>query len=319
MRMNPYRAAGLLALLCLAFFARFAVAQDAPVKSADTAFFEGLDLKEAGNCTDAIPLFQQALSLDPALHQARLYLAECAHWTGQDSLAITELEMYLQIDFAEAEHERAQALLGTCQAAIAAQPTTTEVDTPPQPAEPDKATQPDRPKDDYDSSKAYKSPRAKTALSAAPSAWSPVRVGTGVALAHYANDAKLTAAGPLFTGHFRVARFLELSVLGRVAFGPYKDHGGSVTVPQFGFGAAATIPLGKPLLGIGVVLPLVISRYDDQTLADGGILGEVALRVPVGGTRLVIGGQFEGGYLVRPVVGGSLRVEVQIGPMGEAP
>ncbi len=312
------------ALLCLATPAGFATAQEGAAASAEMVFFEGLDLKEAGNCIDAVPLFQQALALDGGLHQARLYLAECAHWTGQEELAIQELERYLQIDFAEAEHDRARALLGTCKAALEAAPAEPAHDKPaaetPTTAETDEDPAPpaDPPgkKDKYRSPSSGKSRAAYQAPNPAASTWGKARVGAGLALAHFANDAKLTTAGPIFSGHFLVARHVELSVRGRIGFGPYTERGGTVTLPQFGLGAAASIPLGKPRLGVGIVVPLAISKYDGETLADGGILGEVAIRVPVGDSRLVICGQFEGGYLVRAVVGGGLRVEVQLGPMG---
>ena len=66
---------------------------------------------------------------------------------------------------------------------------------------------------------------------------------------------------------------------------------------------------------LGAMMPVVFSGYGGETRADVGVTGEIGIRVAARGTRLVIGGQFEAGYLVRPMVAGGFCVGVQIGPL----
>jgi len=286
----------LLLLVCL-LTVNAASADETQGQEAEAAFFAGLDLKEAGDCEGAVARFQLSLSRDPDLHQARLHMAECYHSLGFDTEAVDELTRYLQADFPGRETERARQLLIECGGDPGALPTSAE----------DGGTRGDGGEDAGGTA----GPRAATP-------WSPVRIETGAQLAHYANRVGLIAVGPLVDVRVLPWRFLELGVRAGLGFGAYEDHGGSVRVPEFGASAAASIPVGRVRIVAGVLVPMVVSRFDGTHRVDAGVVGEAGIRIALGETPLVIGAQVGGGYLVTPVIGGGIRVGVQLGGAGGA-
>jgi len=315
-----------------------AVAQETPEPDGQALFFEGLDLRDAGDWEGAIARFQLAISQDPSLHQARLHLAECFFELGMYDEAIREAQRYLDADFEMAETRRARDLIGLCRFEASQAPVETVAETTTsQPAEPlpeELALVEEEPVPveeepvpvEEEPVLAEEEPvpveeeptRIEVALPvprARDTGWAAVTVETGAAVGHFANSAGLTTVGPLLAGRFLPLRYLELTVQGRLGFGPYTEQGGTVRVPDLGVGAAASIPIRKVRIVAGAVIPLVFSGYGGETHADAGVLGIVGVRVCETGSRLVIGGQVEAGYLVSPYVGGSFRIGFQIGPL----
>jgi len=264
----------LLALLLLS--PHLLLAQEDPYQhDAQAACFEGLDLQQAGDHEGAIARFILALSYDPSLYQAHLLLAESYLQLDMREEALGELTAYLEADFPEADTERAQALF----LAAGGDP-----DTVPR----------------------HESPP--------PGHWTVATVEAGAMVEHHDNQIGLTVAGPTLGARFLPWRHLELSVRARLGVGPWPDHEGTIRVPSVTAGVAASFPMGRVRLNAGIGVPVVFSHNNGQTRADGGIMGEVGVRVSAGG-RLVLDGRFSAGYLVRPVVGGGVGVGVQIGPM----
>jgi len=277
---TPRALAAILALLLPLALATSAAAQP---EAAQDAFFQGLDLAEAGDCAGAIPHFERSLALNPALHQARLYLAECLHTEARDEEARAQLETYLTTDFPGAETDRAKALY------VEAGGDLDELFPPDVPDVPDPPVTPDP--------------------------WTAVSVELALQVDHYANRIGLTGLGPSVAARFLPYRWVELSVRGGIGFGGYPEHDGTVHIPGFAVGAAFSAPVGPVRIVAGVQVPLLVSRYGDAPRADVGILGEAGVRVAVPGSRLVIGGRFGGGFVVAPTVGGGVQVGFQLGPM----
>jgi len=289
----------MLLLLTWVLTANVAWAGGEQGREAEAAFFAGLDLKEAGDCEGAVARFQLSLSRDESLHQARLHLAECYHHLGLDAEAVDELNAYLQSDFPGRETDRARQLLIEC----GGEPVAVLADDVEVVAE-------EIPGDD--SGGAAIDPRAPEAD------WGVVRVETGARLAHYANRIGLVVAGPLVDVRVLPWRYLELGVRAAFGFGGYEGHEGAVRVPEFGVGVSASIPAGRVRIVAGAVVPLVVSRYDGAHRVDAGLFGEAGIRVAVGETPLVLGLQVGGGHLVTPVIGGGIRIGVQLGGAGGA-
>ncbi len=263
-----------------------APAPDPADQDARELFFEGLDLQEAGQWEPAADLFRRALQLQPELHQARLRLAECEYELGNELDALAQLELYLNADFPGAEVGRARLLVVACG------------------ADPDVLI----------AGGAGDDGRRRPA----DVRWAPARLEIGAALVHFENDIALTAGGPVLAMRFLPIQYLELTAQVRGAFGPYPDHEGVVAVVDFGPGVDASVPLGPTRLLAGVVVPFLLSRYGGEVRVDAGVVAELGVRVPVGDSPLVLGVQLEGGYLVTPTVGGSLRFGFQLGPWGDA-
>jgi hypothetical protein len=255
-------------------------------------FFEGLDMREAGDCEGAIGRFQLALARDPALHQARLHVAECFHELGMNADAIREAQSYLDAGFEMAEVGRACALIVAAGGEACAEPdngAAEVVETGATPEPPPPSVPP-------------------------ATGWTVGLLEAGVAATHYANSAGLTAVGPLVGVQISPLRPLQFSVRARLGFATYIDE--PVQVPDLGVGVAGVIPIGQARLALGVVVPMVFSGFDEQTRVDVGILGAAALRVLLGTSRLVVGAGIEGGYLVTATLGGSIRLGVLLGPRG---
>jgi len=295
-------------------------AQSTTEASANDLFFEGLDLRQNGDVEGALARFQLALSRDPALHQARLHVAECFFELQMYEQALVEAQAYLDADFDMAEVNRAHTLIGLCSFELQL------VDDPSTVAPPADAAQaqdgPAAAAEETSVDPAVEAGEpvpvpAAAEVPAGPSAmpWAPVVIQSGVAVTHIANTASLTTAGPVLGARFLPVRFLEIGVRARLGFGPYSERGGTIRVPDLGAGAAVSIPVGVVRIHLGAMVPVVFSGYGGETRADVGVTGEVGIRVAAKGTRLVIGGQFEAGYLVRPMVAGGFSVGVQIGPM----
>ena len=270
-------------------------------------FFEGLDMREAGDCEGAIGRFQLAFTRDPTLHQARLHVAECFQELGLLEDAVREARVYLDAGFEMAEVERACALIVACGG---------------EPCEP-VADDPDMdPADPVDGGGdvGLGDPIAPVVTTvdpvppAQPASWTLALLEVGASANHHANSASLTTVGPLVAAQLMPWRHLQVTLRVRVGFSSWRGDG--VQVPDVGVGLAGSIPIGRARLAPGVIVPVVFSGFGGSTRADAGILGQVAVRVPVGDSRLVVGGQVDGGYLVSPVVGGSVRIGVQLGPRG---
>ncbi len=310
-----------LALTCLA--PHPVAAQDAAGENVEDVFFEALDLKQGGQCAFAVGRFQLCLQLDPTLHQARLHLAECYQALGEHEAALREARAYLDADFPEAELDRAKAVISASSGALGAssgggQDTGGDRGKPDGDAATGDATGLDGGKPRPDGGTAGKRPpraRVETGFPGdTPRRFAHARIGTGLLVTHFANEAQLTALGPLVDARFLLGEYVELGVTARVAMGPYPERGGTVTVPEFGGAVGVSIPLKGPRLTIGALIPIVLSGFGGDTRADGGILAEVGIHVPVEDTPLVIDGVFEGGYLVSAAVGGRVGVSFQLGP-----
>jgi len=254
-------------------------------QDARALFFEGLDLQEAGQLEQAVGNYQKAILLDPSLHQVRIRLAECYYDLGRNIDALEQLKQYLEADFPSAEVGRAKLLVVACG------------------ADPDVLLGTGGGHDDGGRRR--------------PAQWAPVRLELGPTLVHFQNDIGLTAGGGALGVRVLPFAYMELTAQARLAMGPFPDHGGAVAVVDFGPGVDASIPLGPTRLLAGVVVPFLLSRYGGEVRVDAGVVAELGVRVPVGATRLVLGVQLEGGYLVTPTVGGSLRFGIQMGPMEE--
>jgi len=251
-------------------------AQGAPYqRDAQAACFEGVDLQQAGDHEGAIARFLLALSYDPALHQAHLLLAESYLELGMQEEARSELTRYLGADFPEADVDRARELM------VAAG------------GDPDAVRPPAVPQ---------------------PGHWAPAAVAIGAAVDHFDNRIGVTAVGPVIGVGFLPWRHVELEVRAGFGVGPWPDHEGTIRVPILAVGAAASIPLSRVRLVAGARVPMVFSHNHGDTRADGGIEGVAGVRVALV-DRIVLEARFAGGYLVRPVIGGSIAVGVQIGPM----
>ncbi len=276
-------------LLLLALLASVAGGLPALAQSeqAQEAFFQGLDLAEAGDCPAAIPYFEQSLQLDPALHQARLYLAECLHAGGRDDEARAQLAIYLTTEFPGAEVDRAGALYTACGGDL---DELFPPETGPDPGPPPVVHR-----------------------------WTPLTVEAGLGVDHHANRVGLTDAGPRVGVRVLPWRWLELSAGGGLGLAGYPDHDGTVYVPSLSAGVHFSAPLGPVRIVAGVRVPVLISRYTEAPRADAGVLGEVGLRVAVPDSRLVLGGRFHGGHAVSPWIGGGVQVGVQLGPLGSPP
>ncbi len=272
---------GRIALFCLALaLAAPALAQqptDPVTPDGEGAFFAALDLKEAGDCEGAIARFELALSRDPGLIQSHLYIAECCVTLGLRERAVAEVQAYLAAGEPAVETERARGILG------------------------DAGVDPD----------AFLPPEGSEK---ATGRWTPLRLELGGGVAHFDNAAALTAAGPTLSVRLLPLRFLEIGVRARMGFGPHPDLEGSVQVPEFHGGIAASIPLGAIRIVAGPMAATGISRYGGETRMDVGVLGEAGVRIALGDTRLVFGATFLGGWLVRPVLGGELTLGLQLGP-----
>jgi len=273
--------------LLLALPAPPACADEEDAGSARDAFFEGIDLQQAGDCEGAVARYELALGADPNLHQARLYLAECFHALGMDGRAVEQLEIYMAHPFPGADPDRAAALLVECGGEL---PTTGEQDA----AEVDPVVDPP--------------PRA-----ASPADWRPVRLELGPGVSHFANEIGLVAVGPLLEVRVLAWRYLEVGARGGVGFGKHPLGQTAIRVPELAVGVAGSFPVGPIRLTAGAHVPVVFSELPAGTRADAGVRGEVGVRWAPGGGAVVVAAQFEGGYLVAPSVGGSVRVGVQFG------
>ena len=331
----------ILSLLVSVVTSGSAHAQSGETPGARDLFFEGLDLRERGDVEGALARFQLALAGDPSLHQARLHVAECFFELEMYEEAIREAQAYLDADFDMAEVNRAHTLIGLCSFELkylppstdaAAEPETSETpDAPETPGAPDIAETGDAVADSVEPDVSSELPIAPAEVPIAPAdvpaapvevrsvppaaAWAPALVYTGVAVTHIANTAGLTTAGPVLGARFLPLRYLEVGIRARLGFGPYSERGGTVRLPDLGVGAAGSIPVGAVRIHLGVMVPVVFSGYGGETRADVGVTGEIGIRVAAKGTRLVIGGQLEAGYLVRPLIAGGFCVGVQVGPM----
>jgi len=322
----PYVVGGAICLTLL--FPCVVAAQEGGTFDVQSIYFEGIELKESGRCDFALGRFQLCLQMDPTLHQARLHMAECFHELGMDDRAVTEAVGYLQVGFEEAEEERARKLIVTCGGdpvalgvgaveAVTEAEAETETETVAEAVTEAEAEAETETETVAESETVVSSPPIVGPRITASGDWTKARVGFGLLLSHYGNDVGLTGLGPLLEFRFRPERYIEFGFRTRLLMGPYPDHDGGIILPEFGFCAAAAIPLGRASLVGGIVIPIVLSGYGGDTRADGGILGEIGVHVPVPGTRLVLGGNFEGGYVVRPTVGGAFRAAIQLGPMRE--
>ncbi len=253
-------------------------------EEAQTWFFEGLDLKEAGDCEGAVARFQKAVAENPGLHQARLYLAECYLELGLPDAAAREIGLYLDADFPGAEVDRACEMLNQADGHHRA------------------------------CKKGRRGGGGGTVTLPPEASWAPVTVEGGLLVHHFDNQLAVTAAGPAFAGRVLVWRFVELRGQFGLGFAPYPGQAGRIEIPVFGIGAAFSAPLGPMRLFAGIVVPWAISRLGLEMRADGGIMGEGGVRVALPGSRVVVGGQMGGGYLVSPVFAGSVHVGVQLGP-----
>ncbi len=288
-------------------------ASAAAVEEANQVFFAGIDMMRAGDCEGAVARFQLALSRNPELIQARLYEAECYLQLDLRDECVRSVTAYLEDAFEGAETTRAQELYGECGGDPEAMPVPDDARVGGGGASGAATTLTAA----GDSSvSAAGAARAVPSIPDPVATWSVAAVELGAVVEHIDNSAGLTVLGPLAGVRLLPARYLELGLRGRVGFGPYGAGGGSVTVPEVGVSAAASIPVGRTRLVIGAAVPLVFSGYGGRTYVDPGVLAEVGLRVAVRDTRLVVGGLLEGGYLVRPVVGASLRVGIQLGEVG---
>lgn len=283
----------------------------------ESLFFAGLDLKEAGDCEGAVSRFQLALQLDDTLHQARLYVAECYYLLGMKQPALDELRLYLAADVEAKRTDQAHELVRACggdpvlmEKEIAAEKAAAAAD-----AGSGDSGSPDT---GYVPSTGDGGATGPAVKPAGPARWAPLTLEIGPLVEHYGNDIQLVAAGPVIGGRFLVWRYLELLAQWHVGFGPYPGEAGTIHLPAWAFGAAASIPAGPVRIVAGAEVPLAISRKgDEEAGVNTGILGVFGVRGVVPDTRLVFGGQFEGGYLVRPTIAGSLRVGLLIGPMTE--
>ena len=266
---------------------------DAPGDAARESFFAGIDLQQAGDRDGAVARFQLALSHDPDLHQARLYLAECYHDLGLDERARDELQRYLAHPFPGAEVERASELMEVCGGIPPSQVADTTV---------------------ADGAEAGSGDASPGGADEPRPPWRTVRLEFGPALSHYANVIGLVTAGPLVEVRWTPAFFLELGAGGRLGLGRYPERDGPLLVPEVGAGVCASIPIRRIRLTAGVHVPVVFSRLPGGARADAGVRGEVGLRWTPRGGPLVLALQLEGGYLVTPTVGGSLRIGLQLGP-----
>lgn len=251
-------------------------------EEAQTWFFEGLDMKEAGDCEGAVARFQMAVAENPGLHQARLYLAECYLELGLPDAAAREIGLYLDADFPGAEVDRACEMLAEAEGQ-------------------------------------HPGCRGKRPTWAPPvlppgASWAPVTAEMGLLVEHYDNRTRLTAVGPQLAVRVLLWRYIEARAGVGIVAGPAPLGVGRIEVPTGTVGAAFSMPLGPIRLFGGIEVPLIVSRLDLDLRLDAGILGTGGVRVALPGTRLVVGGRAGGGHVVRPVFFGGLHVGVQIGP-----
>jgi hypothetical protein len=272
-------------------------AESPPEEQAQAVFFEGLDLQEQGSFADAAARFELAVQLDPNLHQARLYLAESYYMLGRKDEAVPQIMAYLESDFPTKQIDRSRELLVACgvdeltadEAAAAAAAT---------PPVPDTTTT-----------------AVTTTTTSKRGPWTLATIEVGPQVTYHANEIDLVALGPVIAGRFLIQRYIELSFQFQMGFGRYPDHDGVIWVPNLAPGAAVSLPFGYNRLSFGAMIPVVYSRRGDEAGFNAGIAGTVSFRGAIPGSRLVFGGQFEAGHVVRPMIGGSLRVGIQLGPM----
>ncbi len=245
----------------------------------EAAFFAAIDLREAGDCEGAIARFELALARDPSLLQSHLYIAECCLSLGLEERAVAEVVRYLEAGDLAVETDRARQVL----------------------------------QDAGEDPEEYL-PEGRTAPSTA--SWSRLRVEIGGGVGTFDNAVGLTVGGPSLGLRVLPWRYLELAVRGRLGLGPYPDREGTVRVPEVHAGLAASIPLGRARIVAGPLAAWVVSQYSGETRVDGGILGELGVRLSPPRTRLVIGVSFLGGWLVAPTVGGEVTLGLQLGRRG---
>lgn len=290
-------AAGLLAL---SWWADRAMAGDDPEdpagEAARDAFFEGVDLQAAGDHEGAAARYELALDDDPTLHQARLYLAECFHELGLDDRARAQLELYLATPFPGADPVRAATLMVECGGDPGAVTMTPSGD----------GGEADVPEG------GTRSGRTRSAAH-----WRAFSVEAGPAVCHWANEVGLVTVGPVLEIRWLPLRYLELGLRGGLGLGSHPSGAPPVRVPELAVGVAASIPLGAIRLTAGANSPLAFSRLPAGPRADVGVRGQLGLRIPFGSTPLYAALLAEGGFLVAPTVGGSIRVGVQLGPERE--
>ncbi len=262
---------------------------------AQEAYFRAIDLRDSGDTVGAITAFQEALDLDPTMHQARLHLAEAFHDLELDEEALEQLRIYVEADFPGAEIGRARLLIDAC------------------------GGDPDAMLASINGDGGGGDPRILSSDDGPLRGWTRGAVEVGVHVGHFANDIGLTAGGPVLEGRVLPWRYLQIGARVWLGVGPFPGREGAVQVPCLGLTAAASIPVGAARFSAGALLPLVISRYDARTRVDSGLMVELGLRVPVEGSRLVLGVQIEAGHLVTAALGGSVRLGVLLGPRGGAP
>lgn len=298
----------LLFLLLLVGVACPATAQDegTPAEQAQAAFFSGLDLQSAGDAEGAIARFQLALSHNPELHQARLYLADCFHQIGMDDKALDEVTSYLAVTFPGAETERAQKLFVDYGG---------DPNTIPGPTVSGETVLDTGANTDGNHAASGGTTVIRPPVVTDPADWSALAVEAGLSGGHHANSVGLTVVGPAVGVRVLPWRFIEVGATFRYGLGGYPDSAGLVTLPGVELDVAASIPVKRARIVLGVVIPTVISKLNDGSRVDAGIGGQAGVRVSVPGTRLVLGGVVEGGYLVQPFLAGSFRVGIQLGDM----
>lgn len=279
-------------------------------KDPRTLFFEALDLKEAGDWEGAIARFQLAHSGDASLVQSILHVAECFHELRMPEEALAQAEAYLEAGFEMAEVNRARELILRCRWEIENGPPVDGEDPATVAVEPTSegnAAEPDAAAGQPDTEPVAHLPVGSAAF------WAPVTVEAGAGLDHFANTAGLTTFGPLFGVRIAPTRWIEITGRAQLGLGGYEE--GTVRVPGFAIGVGGSLPFGRVRVHFGGQMPMVLSGYGGQNRLDVGVGGEVGVRVALGEGRIVIGGQVGGGYLVKPFVGGSIRLGVQLGEL----
>ncbi len=260
-----------------------------PALNLQDEYFSAVDLKDDGDCVGAIALFRFVLSQDPSYHQARLHLADCLHQLGRDDEALEELGLYVAADFPGAEIGKARVLVAACGGdpdAIA--PSEAEGDEPVE------------------------------VPSVAPPppgfAWTPLGLEAGCQAEHAGGDRGTALGGPLIGARFLPWRYVEAVVHASLGFDLFRDRERSEVTAAVGVGALASIPVGTGRVTVGVVGRVGGNALPGESAVTGGAVGEVGLRLGIPASRVVIGVALHGGYVGHPVMGGGLRVGLQVGP-----
>jgi len=271
-----------------------AAADEDPVapdkESARAVFFEGLDLQEAGDIEGAVARYELALADDPELHQARLYLAECFHELGLDGRAREQLEIYLSTPFPGADPARAATLMLECG------------------GDPESVTG----SSEDDGGEAEGTLRRTSGERDV--SWRALAVEAGASVNHWANEIGLVAAGPSLELRWLPLRYLEVGLGGGVGFGSHPQGSPVIRVPEVAPGVAGSIPVGRIRLVGGVQVPVTFSKLPTGPRADLGVRGRLGVRIAFGKSPLYAAIFAEGGYLVTPTLGGSVRLGAQFGP-----